>query len=731
MTKKASSPKITLSKSRDIPFNRLRLSQANVRQVQAGLSIEELAEDIARHSLLQGLNVRAVLDEAGAPTGDYEVPAGGRRFRALELLVNQKRLSATALIPCILREEGMAEEDSLTENIQRVALHPLDQFRAFKALYDKGVREEDIAERFQTSLRLVKQRLKLAGIAPSLLTLYEREEIRLEQLMALTLSDDQARQEQVWAQASQNHATSAYALKALLSEGSISLSNPRVAFIGIEALEAAGGVICRDLFSDGDNQGYCTDPALVERLVAAKLKTMADELAKTEPWQWVAVRPQLGWQELRGYHRLYGTVLPLTPEDIAAKDQLNRDYDALRDHYDGDDDMPEDISARLDALADKINSFDREPVFSDEDYATAGAIIALNPNGRVDIHRGLIEPQQATSSSDAAMPETDKVSTKGNPARGSVAVKAETKIVTLQNEDDDEGADDTLKPLPERLLNELSAARTLALRLAVASNAEVAMTVLLHRLVLDVFYHDGANHCLDVYLRPVSLASQPEHIKHSSIDAAFQRHHETWKAAIPRHPEGLWNWLSELDEDARRRLLAHGVALGINALYDRSSDYGRNANAIKLATSNEVARAVNLDMVAASWQPRVENYLGRIPKPRILDAVREARGEATAQMIAHLKKGDMAREAERFLENSGWLPEPLRASWADDALLKGAAVPQAEEIAPAQYLAAAADADALPDFLAGEADADDADYGVSDEANDDSEAHLPHAIAAE
>ncbi|MDQ0507535.1 ParB-like chromosome segregation protein Spo0J [Xanthobacter agilis] len=81
--------KITLSSSRDIPFNKLVLSQSNVRRVKAGVSIEELAEDIARRGLLQGLNVRAVVDADGVETGIYEIPAGGRRYRALELLVKR------------------------------------------------------------------------------------------------------------------------------------------------------------------------------------------------------------------------------------------------------------------------------------------------------------------------------------------------------------------------------------------------------------------------------------------------------------------------------------------------------------------------------------------------------------------------------------------------------------------------------------------------------------------
>ena len=114
--------KITLSASRDIPFNKLVLSQSNVRRVKAGVSIEELAEDIARRTLLQSLNVRAMRDAEGQETGMFEVPAGGRRFRALELLVKQKRMTKTQPVPCVVRTEGLAEEDSLAENVQREAL---------------------------------------------------------------------------------------------------------------------------------------------------------------------------------------------------------------------------------------------------------------------------------------------------------------------------------------------------------------------------------------------------------------------------------------------------------------------------------------------------------------------------------------------------------------------------------------------------------------------------------
>ena len=144
--------KITLSPSRDIPFNKLVLSQSNVRRVKAGVSIEQLAESIAQRTLLQSLNVRAVLDADGNETGMFEVPAGGRRYRALELLVKQKRMAKTQPVPCVVREGGIAEDNSIAENDERVGLHPLDQFRAFQTLRNLGMSEEDIAARRRTRL---------------------------------------------------------------------------------------------------------------------------------------------------------------------------------------------------------------------------------------------------------------------------------------------------------------------------------------------------------------------------------------------------------------------------------------------------------------------------------------------------------------------------------------------------------------------------------------------------
>jgi ParB family chromosome partitioning protein len=220
------------------------------------ISIEDLAEDIARRGLLQSLNVRPVLDATGAETGMFEIPAGGRRYRALELLVKQKRLSKTAPVPCIVRDpavEVSAEEDSLAENVQRVALHPLDQFRAFKALCDQGAGEEEIAARFFVPPAVVKQRLRLASVSEKLLGVYAEDGMTLEQLMAFTVTTDQARQEQVWEALQQSYNKEPYLIRRQLTESAVRASDRRARFLSVEAYEAAGGVTLPAFLTNGED----------------------------------------------------------------------------------------------------------------------------------------------------------------------------------------------------------------------------------------------------------------------------------------------------------------------------------------------------------------------------------------------------------------------------------------------------------------------------------------------
>ena len=165
---------------------------------------------------------------------------------------------------------------------------------------------------------------------------------------------------------------------------------------------------------------------------------------------------------------------------------------------------------------------------------------------------------------------------------------------------------------------------------------------------------------------------------------------------MPKSENDLWGALSALDGDAQASLFAHCASFAVNAVYEPANRYNQgrvSANGVRtrLDQAEVLARAVGLDMVQAGWRPTVDNYLGRVTKPRILDAVREAKGESSAQLIDHLKKAEMAKEAERLLDGSGWLPEPLRL-----VDLNAAPVEQEGGAGP------------LPEFLADEEDPENA-----------------------
>lgn len=390
---------VTLSPSRDIPFDRLVLSQSNVRRIKSGVSVEELAEDIARRGLLQNLNVRPMLDEAGLETGKFEIPAGGRRFQALSLLVKQKRLAKTAPIPCIVRDAAsaiLAEDDSLAENMQRVALHPLDQFRAFASLREKGQGDEAIAASFFVTPQVVRQRLKLASVAPALLEVYAKDGMTLEQLMAFTVSGDHAQQTQVWDAIKTSWNKEPYTIRRMLTETSVRATDRRAIFVGIKAYEAVGGTVARDLFQ-GDDGGWLEDPALLDRLAAEQLAAEAQALV-SEGWKWIEVATDLPYGFSYGLLRLHGEPAPMSDAEAADHARLLAKYRALDAEWSEADEIPEDVDARLVQLAGSMEALEARPMtFNPEEIARAGVFVTFDRDERLVLHRGFARPEDEAS----------------------------------------------------------------------------------------------------------------------------------------------------------------------------------------------------------------------------------------------------------------------------------------------------------------------------------------------
>jgi ParB family transcriptional regulator, chromosome partitioning protein len=705
--------KIVLSSSRDIPFNKLILSQSNVRRIKNGMSIEELAEDIANRSLIQSLNVRPVVDAEGVETGMFEVPAGGRRYRALELLVKQKRLARTAPVPCIMKSaksDASAEEDSLAENMQRQALHPLDQFRGFKRLLDQGLSEEGIAARFFVPVNVVKQRLRLTTVSERLLEVYAAEEMTLEQLTAFSVSSDHTRQEQVWESLARSHNREPYYIRRLLTESAVRVDDRRAQFVGVEVYEAAGGAVMRDLFTE-DRGGWLQDPALLDRLVEEKLKISAETIAK-EGWKWVSVATDFKYGHTNGLRRIAGEPIDMNEEEKASYQAFQAEFEALNQKYDGADELPDEVDERLGELETAIAAFEERPLRYDPDeIARAGVFVSLDQDGDLEIGRGFVRPEDEAApksgseggdnQAELAIASADHHAT---PARPEITVNGHRGATAGAEAEPDE--DDVLRPLSDRLVTELTAHRTLALRDAVGNDFDTAFLAVLHVLVLNTFYRYASDTCLEISAKSASFSAQAPGLKDAASAKAIAERDAQWRKHLPRNSDDLWTALTAFDADSRQALFAHCASLSVNAVHEPW-----NRNKARQAHTDHLARAVALDMASAGWVPTVDNYLGRVPKTRILEAVREAKGERSAQLIDHLKKSDMASEAERLLANSGWLPEPLRTSEVD---------------APSNAAGAVVDAEGevLPAFLSTEGEFDD-------DPNEDSGVDPANILAAE
>ncbi|KAB2683272.1 ParB/RepB/Spo0J family partition protein [Brucella tritici] len=646
--------KISLNAGRDIPFNKLVLSQQNVRKTKAGVSIEELADDIARRGLLTSINVRAELDAEGRETGIYRIPAGGRRYRALKLLIDRKQLTKTTAVPCIVSEgETLEAEDSLAENVKRADLHPLDEFRAMMVLREQGLDEEEIAARFHISVATVKQRLRLASVSPRLLELYGDDQMKLGQVMAFSLTKDHARQEQVWETVSRTQSTDPYYIRRLLTETAVRATDRRATYVGIEAYEAAGGIVMRDLFEQ-DNGGWLQDPALLEQLVLEKLTADAEALKTEEGWKWVDSAIDFHFGHASGLRRFYGKQAEFTEEELARHESLQAEFDKLSEEYEAAEDYSEETEARLDDLDAQLTALNERPyVLDPDDVARGGAFISLAGNGELKIERGFVRPEDEPA---IEAEEGDAVDPDGNgdddviaSAEGDVTVNS--KSVGVEEPEEDDGK---IRPLSERLIEDLTAARTLALRNALANEPMTAFIAVLHLLVLKTFYHYGTASCLEITVQH-TVSTKTQGLADTVWAKEIEQRQEDWGHDLPGEADAVWAYLIALDQDSRLALFAHCASMSLNATIQQWNRRTKeNQHAVQLA------QTIGFGMVSAGWTPTVDNYLGRVTKAHILQAVREAKGDQSAQLIDHLKKQDMAREAARLLDGSGWLPEVLR-----------------------------------------------------------------------
>jgi len=640
-----------------VPLNKLKKSPRNARKTpHSEAHIEALSASIAAKGMLQNLVVEPETNAEGEPTGSYFVTIGEGRRLAQLLRVKRKQIKKTESIRCVLDTENDAAEISLDENVTREAMHPADQFERFRELADdRGWGAEEIAARFGVSAHVVKQRLRLGAVSPKLMQVYRDGGLSLDQLMAFAITEDHDRQEQVFDNLSWNREPAT--IRRDLTKANVEATERRARFVGADAYAEAGGTIIRDLFTE-DRGGYFEDAALLDRLVIGKLEFIAAEVQAAEGWKWSAAH--IDYPHAHGLRRSYPHPVDLSEKDAAAYDAAQEELERLSAEWqDADVDLPDEVDQRLAELEAEIEQIDaKRHAYDADEIARGGVFVILNHDGTARIERGFIraedeapEPEEAES----ATYEVDGVTvTKDGEIVGDEGNENERADSALETEDEDVG--DAGRPLSDLLIRDLTAHRTLGLRLALGEQPNTALIAVVHALAAQTFYRGGEASCLEIRLSSAYLASHADGIEDTPAAKALADRHAGWASDMPRDVADLWAFVAGLDHASLMALLAHCASLTINAV---RVQWEQKPNA--RATAEKLATATVLDMTA-HWTPTGQTYLGRVTKAHILDAVREAVSDEAAERIAGLKKPEMAQAAEQLLAGTGWLPTVLRTA---------------------------------------------------------------------
>ncbi len=665
-----------------IPLNKLKKSPRNARKTpHSEETVETYAASIAAKGILQNLVVEPELDAEGVPTGFYLVTIGEGRRLAQMLRVKRKEIRKTEAIRCMIDTANDPFEISLDENVSRTSLSPADQFEAFLQLsQDRGWGAEEIATRFGVTAHVVKQRLKLGAVSPKLMQVYRDGELTLEQLQAFSITDDHARQEQVYAGLGYNREP--WIIRRDLTRMHVQANDRKAVFVGPEAYTEAGGIIVRDLFTE-DRGGYYDDAALLDRLVLKKLKGIAAEV-QAEGWKWAEA--YIDFPHAHGFRRVYPHSVELSEEDAAAYAAAQNEFDRLTAEWeDTDDDLPPDVDERFAELEAEIERIDAlRHAYEADEIARGGVFITLNHDGAARIERGFIRPEDEAPEPEEAVDGGTVVDGMGVNADGEIIRDSDydedgNHISALDAEDEDAENDD--RPISDLLTRDVTAHRTLGLRLALGEQPDMALIAVTHALAAQTFYRGVDAHALEIRPSSAQLGGHADGIEDTATAKLLADRHSGWAADMPQDVANLWGFIAALDPVSVMALFAHCASLTVNALKLPWENHKRRAH----ATADRLATALVLDM-SQYWTPTVSTYLGRVTKAHILAAVQEAVGDEAAERIAALKKQEMAEAAERLLAGTGWLPPLLRTerpAWLDapQAETDADAVAEAPEVA--------------------------------------------------
>ena len=163
------------SGSLSLPISQVETCSSQPRKRFDDESLQELADSISQHGIIQPLTVRKL------SSGYYQIIAGERRWRAA-------RLAGLQEIPVIVIEadDRKAAELAMIENLQREDLNPMEEAAGFQSLIESyHMTQEEAAQRVGKSRSAVTNALRLLGLTPSVRKLVEESKLSAGHARAL------------------------------------------------------------------------------------------------------------------------------------------------------------------------------------------------------------------------------------------------------------------------------------------------------------------------------------------------------------------------------------------------------------------------------------------------------------------------------------------------------------------------------------------------------------------
>ncbi len=383
-----------------IPLEMLSISDLNPRKTVSDAHIANLADSIERFGLIH--NLAGLMDE----DGKVGIVAGGCRLRAIQLIAKRSKDHPFVTVPVKLAADALEAEDwASAENAAREDMTPADEVRAFGRMKMRGATVPEIALAFAVTEARVYQRLALAGLPAAVLDALTDGEISLGTAKAFTLSDDEALTLSILDQV-KGQAISESAIKNALHPDAIKASDRRAKFVGVDAYEAEGGAVTRDLFSE---EIFLASPALLDQLFAEKLDTACADPIKAQGWAWAETRSEAWLNHYDLDQMKLARIYPIGGELTGAE---AKEYDELAELANGGvlDEAGEARLSTLQAILDGDYSTDQR--------AHAGCIILVNGSGKLEVTAGLVRPEDKKAAIEAGVlqaPQTSKTDTPKSP----------------------------------------------------------------------------------------------------------------------------------------------------------------------------------------------------------------------------------------------------------------------------------------------------------------------------